>query len=370
VGSTYCGIGGFLPARRPRPLGLPSLRPGSFRRCPFRARSVRPQPLRARPFRVRSFGSGFPLAMLLTLAVGCADGGAEAGGQVSGAIPVAERVAPEFRGDTALALLRRQVAFGPRVAGMAGHAAQLEWMAAYLRARADTVVLQPFTHTGPRGEQLEMTNVFARFRPGLAERVLLIAHWDTRPTADSEPTPERRAMPIPGANDGASGTAVLLELANVLSSHSPPIGVDLLFVDGEDYAPDHMYLGAKHFAAHKPVGYEPFYGILLDMVGDRTPEFQQEGYSVRYAPEVVERVWRMAERLGYARMFPRTLGIPITDDHIPLNDAGIRTIDIIDFDYGPANAYWHTLDDSLENVGAEGLEGVGTVISELVYRGG
>ena len=310
------------------------------------------------------------LPLALTLLLGCADGGAEVGGQASGGIAPGERVAPEFRGDTALALLRRQVQFGPRVPGTAGHGAQLEWMTSYLRERADTVILQRFTHTGPRGERLEMTNVFARFLPEAPDRVLLVAHWDTRPTADAEATPERRAMPIPGANDGASGTAVLLEMANVLSSHSPPLGVDLLLVDGEDYAPDHMYLGAKHFAANKPLGYEPFYGILLDMVGDRTPEFPQEGYSVRYAPEVVERVWRMAERLGYARMFPRTPGIPITDDHIPLNDAGIRTIDIIDFDYGPANAYWHTLDDSLENVGVEGLEGVGTVVAELVYRGG
>ena len=269
-----------------------------------------------------------------------------------------------------MALLRRQVEFGPRVPGTAGHRAQLDWMTTYLRARADTVTLQPFTHTGPRGEGLEMTNVFARFRPELPERVLLVAHWDTRPTADSESTPERRAMPIPGANDGASGTAVLLELANVLSSHSPPIGVDLLFVDGEDYAPDHMYLGATYFAENKPRGYEPFYGILLDMVGDQDPVFLQEGYSLRYAPEVVDRVWRMAERLGYSQVFPHTRGIPITDDHIPLNEAGIRTIDIIDFDYGPGNAYWHTLDDTLEHVSVDGLEAVGTVVAELIYRGG
>lgn len=305
-------------------------------------------------------------------AAACAEGGADDGRVGSGGhIPEAERVAPDFRADTAFGLLERQVAFGPRVPGTAGHAAQLEWMTAYLRARADTVVLQPFTHTGPSGERLEMTNVFARFQPGLRERVLLLAHWDTRPTADSEPTPERRAMPIPGANDGASGTAVLLELANVLSSHSPPIGVDLLFVDGEDYAPDHMYLGATHFARTRPPDYEPFYGVLVDMVADRTPLFLQEGYSMRFAPEVVQRVWRMAERLGYGEIFPATSGMPITDDHVPLNEeGGIRTINIIDFDYGPGNAYWHTLDDNLDNVGPEGLEAVGTVLAELVFRGG
>ena len=309
------------------------------------------------------------LALPGLMLAACNQGGAEAGVS-SSVIAAGDRAAPDFRGDTALALLRRQVEFGPRVPGTEGHSAQLAWMTAYLRERADTVETQPFTHTGPRGERLDLTNVLARFRPELRERVLLLAHWDTRPTADSEPTPERRAQPIPGANDGASGTAVLLELANVLSGHSPPIGVDLLFVDGEDYAPDHMYLGAKWFARNLPPGYEPYYGILLDMVGDRDPRYPQEGYSTRYAPEVVERVWRMAERLGYGALFPRSPGIPVTDDHIPLNEAGIPTINIIDFDYGPGNAHWHTLEDDLHNVGPEGLEAVGTVVAELIFRGG
>ena len=308
---------------------------------------------------------------LMTL-VACADGGAEDVGRLTSSqrITADERQAPAFDADAAFQLLERQVAFGPRVPGSAGHAAQLQWMREYLAARADTLIEQPFTHTGPRGETLKLTNLFARFQPEIRDRVLLLAHWDTRPTADAESDPERRAQPIPGANDGASGTAVLLQLAEVLSSHSPPIGVDLLLVDGEDYAPDHMYLGAKHFAAHKPVGYEPFYGILLDMVGDRDPVFPQEGYSRQYAPEVVERVWRMAERLGHGAHFPRSPGIHISDDHVPLNQAGIRTIDIIDFDYGPANAYWHTLDDSLENVSRVGLGVVGETLLELLFRGG
>jgi hypothetical protein len=131
-----------------------------------------------------------------------------------------------------------------------------------------------------------------------------------------------------------------------------------------------MYLGARHFADTKPPEYEPLYGIVVDMVADRSPRYPQEGHSRRLAPEVVERVWRMAERLGYDAEFPRTPGIPISDDHIPLNEAGIRTIDIIDFDYGPGNRYWHTHEDSLEHVGPEGLEAVGTVLSELLYRGG
>ena len=301
----------------------------------------------------------------------CGNGGAEQSGAVGGgAIGQSERQAPAFDADSAFALLERQVAFGPRVPGTEGHAAQLAWMTDYLRDRADTVILQSFDHVGPEGEELEMTNVFARFRPGVPDRVLLLAHWDTRPTADYESDPERQDQPIPGANDGASGTAVLLYLADVLSRHSPPIGVDILFTDGEDYAPGHMYLGAKHFAANHPPGYRPLYGILLDMVGDQTPRFPQEGYSLRDAPEVVARIWRMAERLGYGHYFPDERGIAVSDDHVPLNEAGIRTANIIDFDYGPGNAYWHTLDDNLQHVSPEGLGVVGEVVAELVYRGG
>lgn len=314
------------------------------------------------------------VGLVVVMGASCAGGGADQGeGEGDGGpdrIPAAERAAPSFEADSAFALLERQVAFGPRVPGMAGHAAQLEWMTSYLRERADTVILQAFEHTGPEGEEMALTNVFARFRPDVRDRVLLVAHWDTRPTADYETDPELRARPIPGANDGASGVAVLLQLADVLSSHSPPIGVDLLLADGEDYATDHMYLGATWFAEHMPRGYEPLYGVVVDMVADRTPRYLQEAYSRQYAPEVVERVWRMAERLGYGAYFPRSPGMAIQDDHVPLNDAGIRTIDIIDFDYGPGNAYWHTQADDLSNVSPEGLGAVGTVLAELIYRGG
>ena len=320
-------------------------------------------------------GAGVVSTALVTAAllplVACADGAEQrAGGVPDTARPAFEREAPPFDADSAFALLTRQVAFGPRVPGTEGHAAQLAWMTSYLEARADTVVLQRFEHTYPGDDRVTLTNVFARFRPDARDRILLVAHWDTRPTADYETDPERRDRPIPGANDGASGTAVLLQLADVLSSHSPPIGVDLLLTDGEDYAPDHMYLGAEHFAANLPAGYSPLYGILLDMVADRDPRYPKEGYSVERAPEVVARVWRMAERLGYRHYFPDERGIAVSDDHLALNRAGIPTANIIDFDYGPGNAYWHTLDDSLENVSPTGLGVVGDVVLELLYRGG
>lgn len=284
----------------------------------------------------------------------------------------AHAAAPAFDGAAAYELLAKQVSFGPRVPGSPGHAEQLAWMEAYLRERADSVELQQFTHVTKSGTALELTNVIARFRPEARDRVLLLAHWDTRPTADHDPDPAKRDQPILGANDGASGVAVLLQLADVLSSHSPPIGVDLLFVDGEDYGPDSddMYLGATYFAANLPADYRPLYGILLDMIGDRDPVYPIEAYSYQYAPEVVERVWRLADELGYGRIFRRQRGPAIGDDHLPLNRAGIRTIDIIDFDYGPGNRFWHTHEDRLENTGPEGLAAVGTVVTTLIYRGG
>lgn len=314
--------------------------------------------------RVRSLaGLALGLAVLLG---GCGDEREPARGSVG------TPSGPPFDGEAAHALVAQQVAFGPRVPGSEGHARQLAWMEEYLRERADTLIVQPFSHMTSSGEWLELTNLFARFRPDATDRILLLAHWDTRPTADNDPDPARRDEPILGANDGASGTAVLLQLADVLSSHSPPIGVDILLVDGEDYGPTSadMYLGSTYFAANLPPGYRPLYGVLLDMVGDRDPVFPIEAYSRQYAPEVVERVWRVAEELGYGRIFRRTPGLAIEDDHIPLNRAGIRTIDIIDFDYGPGNRHWHTHQDVLENTGPTGLEAVGTVLTTLIFRGG
>lgn len=274
--------------------------------------------------------------------------------------PQSVRVArPRFDGDAAWALLRHQTGFGPRVPGQTGHARQLAWMREYLSARADTVQVQRFQHVTRRGDTLHLSNLFARFRPALPRRVLLVAHWDTRPG-------------IPGANDGASGTAVLLQLAQSFREQPPPIGVDLLFTDGEDFGPGRrdMLLGARFFAAHPPPGPRPRYGVLVDMVADRWPEFPVERYSRRHAPEVVERVWSVAAQLGYACVFPRRAGRWVADDHLPLNRAGIPTANIIDFEYGPGNRFWHTPQDRVENTAPAGLYLVGETLSELVFRGG
>lgn len=287
-----------------------------------------------------------------------------------GAMPRVDR--PPFPGDRAYELLLQQVEFGPRVPGQPGHAQQLAWMKEWLSARADTLVEQAFTQVTTRGDTLRLTNLLARFNPGHRDRVLLLAHWDTRPRADQSRVPEERSLPVPGANDGASGTAVLLVLADLFREQAPPIGVDLLFVDGEDYGPDtvDMFLGARYFAANQPAGYPPLYGVLIDMVGDADLRLPQEGYSQEHAPEVVSRVWNLARELGYGGVFVERPGGYVTDDHVPLNEAGIRTIDVIDFDYGPNNGYWHTLQDVPAHTSAASLDIVGEVLAELVYRGG
>ncbi|MBW3628941.1 MAG: M28 family peptidase [Gemmatimonadetes bacterium] len=299
------------------------------------------------------------------LSASCSGAGGEAGAEAR-----IER--PDFPGEEAHRLVARQVAFGPRIPGTPGHQRQLDWMRAWLAERADTLEVQSFTSLTTYGESLNLTNLLARFHPGRPDRILLVAHWDTRPRADQSATPEEREQPVLGANDGASGTAVLLQLAELLARNPPPIGVDLLFVDGEDYGPStaDMFLGARYFAENKPADYKPLYGVLIDMIGDQQPRFPIEGYSSQAAPEVVHRVWSVAAELGYGDVFVQENAGSISDDHMPLNEGGIRTIDIIDFEYGPGNRFWHTPQDVLENTSPDGLEMVGEVLTELIFRGG
>lgn len=308
------------------------------------------------------------LPALLVVSAGCDDR------PDSPPVPEIEGERPDFDGGAAHALLVEQVEFGPRIPGTPGHGRQLTWMLDRLDSLADTVIADTFTHTHTEtGEELVLTNVLARFAPEAPDRLLFLAHWDTRPTSDAAETPERRAMPVPGANDGASGTAVLLQVAEHLASNRDfPVGVDLLLVDGEDYGPttDDMFLGATRYAATRAATDAPRYGVLLDMVGDVDPRFPIEGYSAEYAPEVAQRVWAVASRLGYGAAFPLEVGPRLRDDHVPLNQVGLPTIDIIDFTYGPDNGYWHTPEDLPEHTSPSTLDMVGELVLELVYSGG
>ena len=309
----------------------------------------------------------FSCLIVALVATGC-------GGDVSKGGPTPGR--PSFEGSRAHELVEVQVAFGPRIPGTIGHDRQLQWMLARLDSFAPEVSADTFAYVTTYSDSLTLINVLARYRPEADRRILLLAHWDTRPRSDRAKNPSEQDLPVPGANDGGSGTAVLLELARIMHHAIPPLGVDLLFVDGEDYGPTaaDMFIGARRYAdqlSSLDPYRKPVYGVLLDMVGDADPRFPIEGYSAQHALPVARKVWRTAARLGYSDLFPQTVGIRLSDDHVPLIEAGLQTIDIIDFTYGGSdNAYWHTPEDIPSNVSAETLEVVGEVISELIYSGG
>ncbi|MHB1330329.1 MAG: M28 family peptidase, partial [Gemmatimonadales bacterium] len=235
---------------------------------------------------------------------------------------------PEIDGQAALGYARTQVEMGPRVPGTEGHRRTAAWLDSLLRTRADTVVVQRWTHLTLRGDSLPMQNLVARFRPDATHRILFLAHWDTRPMADAD-TGARAKQPVPGANDGASGVAVLLAMADALDAAPPEVGVDLLFVDGEDYGDfsedKDVLIGSRYYARNQ-IGPKPEYAILLDMVGATNSRFRKEGYSVTAAPALVDAVWAMAKRMGYEALFIDQTGPAITDDHIPLQQVGIRAI--------------------------------------------
>ncbi len=273
---------------------------------------------------------------------------------------------PIFDSKNAFSMLTKQTDFGPRNPNSQGHKNCAAFLIAEMKKYADTVVTQNFTYNG-YDEQLSLTNIFSSFNPSSSKRILLLAHWDTRPRAEMDKNPANRNKPIIGANDGASGVAVLLELARVLKNSSLKIGVDILFTDGEDYGKENdlerYFLGAKHFAKTKPSTYTPQYGILLDMVGDKDLQLPMEGNSLMYAPAIVDKVWSIAEQIGVTE-FVKIPGNAIADDHLALNEVGIPTIDIIDFTY----PYWHTAEDTPDKCSPESLEAVGKVLVHLIYN--
>jgi Zn-dependent M28 family amino/carboxypeptidase len=258
------------------------------------------------------------------------------------------------------------MSFGPRIPGTPGHRATGDWILSQLRTRADTVIVQEIRHVTRRGDTLRLRNFFARFRPAATERVLFLAHWDTRPHADQSQNLGQQRLPVPGANDGASGVAVLLGVADALKQRAPALGVDLLFVDGEDYGnfadSIDVLIGSRWFAGHQPPGYQPLFAVLFDMVGDKDLQIYQEGNSLAVAPEVVQRVWRAAADLGYERTFVPAARHTLTDDHVSLQRAGIHAIDVVDFDY----PFWHTTEDTIDKVSAASLQIVGDVAVALV----
>ena len=273
---------------------------------------------------------------------------------------------PEFDGKLAFEQLTRQTSFGPRVPGTPEHDKCLEYLHSTLHSYGATVTLQHFNHTGYSGELLKMTNIVASFNSTATTRILLIAHWDSRPQADQEQDVPKRSLPVLGANDGASGVAILLEIARHLKDNPPAAGIDMLLVDGEDYGRegdlDNYLLGTKYFVDHLPAGFKPVFGILLDMVGDKDLEIPKEPNSLQYAPDIVDLIWSTAKNLGIYQFSDRVQR-PVIDDHLPLNEAGIKTVDLIDFDYPP----WHTTGDTPDKCSPESLQAVGRVLMQVIY---
>ena len=303
--------------------------------------------------------------------------------------PAKTVIVPTFNADSAYAFVKAQTDFGPRVPNTEAHAQCAQWLIDKLSSYADTVIVQDFRTRLFNNKGIDGTNIIASFHPEASKRIVLCSHWDSRPYADHDPDEGNWNHPIDGANDGASGVGVLLENARCFHEQPLPekLGVDIILFDLEDYGPrqdeserfyddrrNHWALGSQHWAAqpHLPA-YTASFGILLDMVGGSHPNFMKEYYSQGYAAWLSNKVWRMAQDLGYHQYFVNELGDPISDDHLPMNEiAGIPTIDIIDLNPNSSNQcfpeVWHTLQDNIQNIDKNTLGMVGNVLNHTVYK--
>ena len=295
------------------------------------------------------------LTTLLFLAFGCGPSG------------------PDFDEDHAFEYLVAQCDFGPRNPGSEGYYACLDFIINELDQSADDIILQDFRYQEQRyRKRYDLQNIIARFNPDASFQTIISAHWDTRPWADQEDNRRDRNQPIIGANDGASGVAVLLELAKIMGETPPPIGVNLVFFDGEDLGvpgENETYCqGSRYFAKNLPIP-RPDEAINLDMVGDKQLHIPVEKYSLEYNPNLVRYLWGRADDMGLDA-FDITPQYAIYDDHVPLHEiAGIPAIDLIDFKYpNPYANFWHTMNDVPENCSAESLEQVGKLMVDYIYN--
>lgn len=282
--------------------------------------------------------------------------------------------APPFDADSAYAYVARQVAFGPRVPGSEAHRRAGEWLASELRRHGADVILQRATLTAFDGTKLPAVNILGRLNPEAADRTLLVAHWDCRPWADQDPDVSKRRQPVDGANDGASGVGVILEIARQLNLAGSEKGVDILFVDAEDWGAendeDSWALGTRHFMDNPPVeDFNPREAILLDMVGGRDAVFCREYFSQQNAPALNDAIWATAASLGHSSLFTNRIGGAVTDDHIHLLENGIPAIDIIEFHperESGFNPRWHTASDNMEGIDRETLRAVGETVATYI----
>lgn len=302
--------------------------------------------------------------------------------QAAGEPQPAAAPAVSFSADSAYSYVAAQTGFGPRVPGTAAHSACVDYLTAKMRQVGAQVSIQEATGTAYDGSPMPVRNIIAQYRPDRVRRILLCAHYDSRPWADHDPDAAERDKPISGANDGASGVGVLMEIGRQLQARQPAVGVDIIFFDSEDagtpdhvrttdYRPDTWCVGSQAWGKGPGRDAQHLFGILLDMVGDSSAIFPVELFSKGKAPDIVEKVWGMAEATGHADRFVRADGSYVTDDHYYVNKlTGIPVVDIIH--YNPENEKgfcdtWHTQDDTLDKISRETLAAVGEVVLSVVY---
>ncbi len=289
------------------------------------------------------------------------------------------RTVPNFNADRAYQKLAAQVKMGPRNPGSEGYNQAKNYLINQLQKYAgdNNVGVQNFKHVGYNGDTLNLTNIIASFNTKSSDRIMLCAHWDTRPRADRDLNQPQK--PILGADDGASGVSVLLELARLFHKYPPPAGVDIILFDGEDYGKEgdleNYFLGSRYWSNNPPVeNYHPSFAILLDMVGGRGARFPKEQYSIHYAPALVNEIWSIADQIGYSAVFPNRTGGFVADDHLIINRVQqIPTINIIRHSVNENGEavfapYWHTRSDDLDVISKKTLQAVGQVLTELIYN--
>ena len=282
---------------------------------------------------------------------------------------------PVFNEDSCFSYVKAQTDFGARVPNNQSHRQCADYLSEKLRMHADTVIVQECLLKAYNGTMLQSKNIIASFNIATKNRIMLCAHWDSRPFCDEETEQTKQKIPVIGANDGASGVAVLLELARIMDSVPTKIGVDIILFDAEDYGVSEVEgsycLGSQYWAKNlHEINYNPKYGILLDMVGDESAIFCKDAVSAHFAPDVQNKIWKRAAELGYSNLFVDKAVGELIDDHYYINlIAGIPCIDIIH--YNPETGFpdtWHTNNDIIDNISKSTLKAVGTVLTTIIYE--
>lgn len=312
-------------------------------------------------------------AIILTLLLSCGAGKQTTTAEENDSLAADIAASMSFSADSAYSYVARQVEFGPRVPGTEAHRLCGNWLVEKLKSFGADVTEQTATLTTFDGTKIPMRNIFAQINPEAEKRILLLAHWDSRPWADNDPDPAKHTLPVDGANDGASGTGVLLELARSIKKDGTAPGLDILLCDAEDWGEESndesWAMGARYFANNLPVdGYMPDASILLDMVGAPDATFMREYFSQLANPALADQIWNIAKMMGHEQMFVNRMGSAINDDHVELIKAGIPTIDIIDYREGSGFfSGWHTASDNMDGISKETLRAVGNILETFTH---